>query len=107
MTESDKLTRFKRSIGNETENANLLIDLLDYAKEIILNKMYPFGVPDNAEVPSKYNIKQIDIAVHLYGKRGAEGETSHSENGINRTYESASVPTSLLRDILPQVGIPS
>ena len=36
--------------------------------------------------------KQIEIAVYLYNKQGAEGQTAHSENGISRTYESADVP---------------
>ena len=48
--------------------------------------------------------KQIEIAVYLYNKQGAEGQTAHSENGISRTYESADVPESMLRGIAPFVG---
>ena len=57
------------------------------------------------EVPTRYETKQVEIAVYLYNKRGAEGQTSHSENGINRTYESADVPESLMRGITPYVGV--
>jgi hypothetical protein len=35
---------------------------------------------------------------------GAEGQTAHSENGINRTYEAADVSPSILRKIVPLVG---
>ena len=47
---------------------------------------------------------QIQIAVELFSKRGAEGQTGHSENGISRSYESADVSPSLLKRITPLVG---
>lgn len=33
--------------------------------------------------------------VEIYGKAGGEGQTSHSENGISRTYERAWISDSL------------
>jgi hypothetical protein len=42
--------------------------------------------------------------VELFSKMGAEGQTAHNENGINRTYESAGVSNSLLRRIVPICG---
>jgi hypothetical protein len=39
--------------------------------------------------------------VYLYNRQGSEGETYHSENGINRTYASANVPDDLLKGIVP------
>jgi hypothetical protein len=41
----------------------------------------------------------------MFNKRGAEGETSHSENGVSRTYSSASVSEELLREITPKAGV--
>ena len=35
---------------------------------------------------------------------GSEGQTSHTENGITRQYESADVPASMLKTITPHVG---
>ena len=73
---------------------------LDSARRIILRKCYPFG--DGQElVPEKYIDKQLEIAVFLYNKQGAEGETAHSENGISRSYETASIPPSMTKDIIP------
>ena len=43
--------------------------------------------------------------MYLINKRGAEGETTHNENGINRAYESASVPESLLGRVTPFAGV--
>jgi hypothetical protein len=41
----------------------------------------------------------------MFNKRGAEGETAHSENGVSRSYSSASVSEELLREITPKVGV--
>ena len=75
--------------------------LLKLAESIILNRMYPFGIPDGASIPSRYDFLQIQVAIEIFSKKGAEGQTGHSENGISRTYESASVSPSLLREIVP------
>ena len=48
---------------------------------------------------------QVEVAAYLLNKRGAEGETAHSENGISRSYEDGDVPSSLLRDIVPYAGV--
>jgi hypothetical protein len=46
---------------------------------------------------------QIRLAVVMYNKRGAEGEKSHNENGINRTYESVE---ELLKEVVPLTSLP-
>jgi hypothetical protein len=56
-------------------------------------------------VPDKYATNQVEIACYLLNKRGAEGETYHSENGINRSYENADVPESMLSRVLPFAGV--
>ena len=43
--------------------------------------------------------------VDLMCKEGAEGEISHSENGVNREYENAYISKSIFSNILPYVGI--
>jgi len=102
---SDKLTQLKCLLGiMGIEEDALLSTLLTLAGEKIINRAFPYH-PDRTEVPQRYATKQVEIAVYLYNKRGAEGQVSHSENGISRTYESADVPESLLRDIVPLVGV--
>ena len=61
-------------------------------------------MPEGATVPAEYEHIQLQIAVELFSKRGAEGQISHNENGINRTYEAADVSPSLLRRIVPVCG---
>ena len=48
---------------------------------------------------------QVEIATYLLNKRGGEGELSHSENGISRSYENGDVPESMMRQIVPMAGV--
>lgn len=87
------------ALTGETDD-NLLLTFLDIAADKILEKCYPYR-HDKRDVPARYHNTQLEIAVYLMNKRGAEGETAHSENGINRSYENASVPDSMLKGITP------
>ncbi len=105
MTDAQKLTQLKSllNISGESEDT-LLVTLLSISAQKILDRVYPYDA-EKTEVPTRYHTKQVEIAVYLYNKRGAEGQTSHNENGINRSYESADVPESLMRGITPFVGV--
>lgn len=103
MENSEKLKLLRTMVG-QTDDANwtdaVLLAYLDIAGRAIITRAYPFKNDVN-EVPDKYNTLQCEIATYLLNKRGAEGETSHSENGISRSYESASVPESMLKSVIP------
>lgn len=104
MTNEEKITRLAVLISPDTAETELLSILVEQSEGILLNRRYPFGVPDEAKVPAQYEHIQLQIAVELYSKMGAEGQTAHNENGINRTFESADVSPSLLRRIIPVCG---
>ena len=95
------LDRMKAIVNDDSVSEELLLTYLEDAKGIVLNRRYPFGYPEGTEVEPRYETVQVKIAVELYSKMGAEGQTAHSENGISRTYESASVSHSLLNMITP------
>jgi len=100
------LTNLKLYLGiTDTSEDTLLSFLLNVAGQKILDRLYPFD-DTKTSVPSRYLMKQVEIAQFLYNKRGAEGETSHSENGVSRTYENADIPESLMRGITPYCGFP-
>lgn len=90
-----------RALVDETDDT-ILTTCLNIAGRKICNRCYPFR--ECTTVPQKYYALQIEIAAYLVNKMGAEGEIAHNENGINRTYESASVPESMLREITPFIG---
>lgn len=92
--------------GNPDEwSDGVLTVYLSLAEQKILGRLYPFGIPEGAKMPERYQGLQCEIACYLLNKRGAEGQTSHSENGISRQYESGSVPESMLFDVVPFVGV--
>jgi hypothetical protein len=99
----DKLQTLKTLIGVDDSEDDLLLALLSLAEGKILERLYPYD-HSKETLPTRYVGKQIEIAVYLYNKQGAEGQTAHSENGISRTYGSADVPESMLRGIAPFVG---
>jgi hypothetical protein len=100
-----KLEQLKSLLGiSGTDEDVLLLTLLSISAQKILDRAYPYD-SSVTEVPARYETKQVEIAVYLYNKRGAEGQISHSENSISRTYESADVPESLMKGITPYVGV--
>ena len=104
MTNEEKITSLAALISPDTADESLLSQYIVLAEGIVLNRRYPFGVPAGAKVPSQYEHIQLQIALELFSKRGAEGQTEHDENGIGRKYENASVSDSLLRRIPPLMG---
>ena len=88
-----------KAMTNESDDGTVLA-FLDLAANVVLRRCYPYD-PEQWQVPQIYEPIQIEIAAYLLNKRGAEGETAHSENGISRSYESATVPYSILRRIVP------
>lgn len=104
MTKAEKIANLAVLISPDTADEKLLGILVDQSEGIVLNRRYPFGVPEGTVVPAQYEHIQMQIAVELFTKMGAEGQTEHSENGINRKYEAADVSPSLLRRIIPVCG---
>ena len=104
MTDEEKLARFEVLISPDTASTELLQNLLWQAEGIVLSRRYPFGSPEGASVTGAYEHIQLQIAVELFSKMGAEGQVGHSENGVSRTYEAADISPSLLKRITPVAG---
>lgn len=102
MLETEKIEMVKSMTGETSDG--VVSAYLKIAGNKICRKAYPFD-PAVTEVPEQYSLLQVEIAVYLLNKRGADGESAHSENGISRTYENGDVPTSMLRQIVPMCGV--
>lgn len=87
MTVEEKITISKSLIGDEDISDSIITAYLELAKNAMLKRLYPFGTTDKT-LPSQYDMDQCELAVRMFSRRGAEGETSHSENSISRTYGS-------------------
>lgn len=103
MSDLEKIEFLRTMLEDNTEDEGVLLAFLRLAGKKILVKAYPFD-PSVKEVPPRYAMLQVEIAAYLMNKRGAEGETYHGENGVNRTYENASVPASMLAGVTPFCG---
>lgn len=102
MTDAEKLKMVKAMTGETDEDT--LSTYLSIAGNKVLRRAYPFDSTITA-VPDRYAYNQVEIAAYLLNKRGAEGQTAHSENGISRSYEDGDVPPTLLREIVPMAAV--
>ena len=101
MTSLEKIAALQAHISPDTDSDEVLGSMITMAEAMVLNRMYPFGYPEGTTVPARYEQIQILLAVELYSKRGAEGQLSHSENGISRSWADSSP---LLKRIMPHCG---
>lgn len=103
MTALEQIKLLQTMTGESDKD--ILLAYLGIAKDKVLFRAYPFGAPYDETVMDRYSGIQVEIAAYLLNKRGAEGETAHSENGVERVYEDGDIPPSLLRQITPHVGL--
>ena len=102
MTDDEMIILVKSQSG-ETSDV-VASAFLATAGQAILNRAFPFKTDEemqNLAVPVRYQHLQCEIAVYLMNKRGAEGEQTHNENGINRSYENGGIPNSMLKQVTP------
>lgn len=104
MDNSQKFEKIRTMLGEDglCIDTEVLCAYLDLAKEKILNKRYPHGT-DKTEVDPQYENLQCELTIALYNQMGAEGEKSHSENGVSRSYRTVA---EILEEIPSMVGIP-
>lgn len=80
-------------------------ELLDYELEqaiATINRCRKFTPSKDILYDSKYEYLIIPMCISSLAKMGAEGEKSHSENGVSRTYGSSmDYPDDLIKQIIP------
>ena len=97
MTQLEMLKAWLPDVQDEA----LLTAALERAKLGILELRFPFGYNESQPLEAQYKGLQVDWAIELISKMGAEGETAHSENGTSRSYECGDVSNSLKRRVVP------
>lgn len=103
MTDVEKMILVRAM--TEEENDDVISAFLSMAGEAIVNLVDPHSTTDKDAVLERYGGVQIRIASAWLNKRGADGQISHSENGISRGYESGDIPASILRELTPICGV--
>lgn len=69
-----------------------------------INRCRKFTPTDDSLYDKKYEYLIIPMCVSALAKIGAEGQLSHSENGVSRSYSSAgNYPKELTQQIIPLI----
>lgn len=103
MTDYEKLVIVKAMTDEEDED--VISAFLYMAGDAICNYCDPFSSTDREDLLDRYGGAQARTAAAWLNKRGADGQISHSENGISRSYESGDIPTSILKELTPMCGV--
>jgi len=97
---TELLARLKVRLGiSDNSKDELLTEHLQSAIDVV-NELRNYTSTDTAIVETQYRSIVLDLAVSTYNKIGAEGEIVHSENGVDREYESSQYPASIIGRIL-------
>lgn len=105
MTDVEKLAILRKMLDDsDTTSDEIANTYLAAAEKAVINLVYPFGDVSEKTMPERYEYEQIEIAAYMLNKRGAEGETAHTEGGTSRTFETGDIPISLRVRITAYAG---
>lgn len=98
------LERLKSRIPEATDAE--LLDSLESARDVILSRCFfdvsRVSADEKGNALYRHKEKVIDAATVIYNMRGAEGQTSHGEGGVSRSYEENAGLQSILARIVPK-----
>ena len=104
MTDNEKLVMLKALIGSTSLDDSALSVYLQIAGDEILRRCYPYAADTQTySVPDRYETIQVRLARNAVLRRGADDQTSMTDNGVTRVYESDDV---LLKRIVPYAHVP-
>lgn len=88
--------------GAEIPTSDTVIELEVKSAIGVINRCRRFTPTSEKLYDEIYEDKIVPLAVTGFLKAGAEGETTHTENGITRQYGSGDkYPKAMLSDIIP------
>lgn len=104
---SSDLASLKNKLMRKAKSRGFVVSDEDVSDEIddavaFVNNRRGFVSTSDCLYEEKYGNIIVNLALASIAKMGAEGESSHSENGIMRGYENGSnYPDSLVMQIVP------
>lgn len=105
MTKQEIIDKLIRGCTARDLSFNTVIyeDEVETAIETVNNRRGYVGTEDRP-YEERYSNLIYEMALYSLTKMGAEGETTHNENGVNRSYASGTAyPRELLNRIIPLV----
>lgn len=107
MTDEEKAALVRTLLGEDPGDA-VVEGYLGVARDLILEARNPFSADPTAENwEARYDRLQCEVAVELVARRGAEGQTAHKENGVDRTWADAGVSSALIGRVVPRARVVS
>ena len=108
MTKAELISKLQTILNAKDFNVtNSDKPLLEYEVERAIaeiNKCRRFTPTNDVLYDKKYESLIIPLCVSAFAKSGAEGQTSHTENGIVRNYTSGGdYPKDMLNGIIPLI----
>lgn len=101
MTNDEKIEQMQIELGDDFDTKTLNV-YLRKAKDSILKKRFPFGYSLDQEIEPQYEQLQIELAIVLFNERGAEGQKTHKENGVDRSWRTKE---EILFDVVPYASV--
>lgn len=98
---------YDEDIFESQENyENVLKDLLQDSRYILLETLYPFEDFSNLAIPKRYYNWQLRCCVELYNLADKQGITNYAENTISWTKLSDGLSNALMNKLTSKVGVP-
>ena len=90
MTDAEKITMVKALVESDAEATDEVVAVyLQLACSAMIERLFPYDPEKSAEdLPERYDTIQCELAARYFLRRGGQGELSHEENGINRSFAS-------------------
>ena len=110
MTMDEKLTMVKAVLRIDTSDTSedaLITTYLTFASREILGWRYSNANPDNVptEVPTEYEMTQVQAVINGYTQSGIEGQVLSIENGVHRRFEYSDMVRYIRNNVIPIAGV--
>ena len=110
MTDVEKISMIKTMLQIEnsdiSEDALISVYVTAAAKEIMgWRYSYSSRFLEVTDVPAEYEMTQVFAVVAGYSQIGAENQTSHSENGISRSFKHEDMIAYIRSHVVPIAGV--
>jgi len=106
MTTAEKIEMTMTLLGTDDSALEDKLEIyLNAAGREILAWRYSYSGKAPDEVPEEYEMTQIHAVIAGYSQSGAEGQKSHSENGISRTFAYADMMHYIRANVMPLAGV--
>lgn len=105
MTNDEKIELIMPLLDDDSISGEKIEAYLTLAEKALISHRYAHSSQKVTEVPEEYEYVQIQAVIVGLGLSGAEGQKSHSENGISRAFKYSDMVDYIHRNVPAYVGV--